>query len=145
MPESTPTKPTRSFWTIGIVAVVWNLIGVLSYLMSVTAGPEALASLPEAERSLYTDIPAWATSAYAIAVFGGLLGSIGLLIRKAWAVPLFVVSLVAVVVQMGHAFFMTALLEVKGASGAILPLLVLAIAAYLAWYSRTARARGWLA
>jgi hypothetical protein len=59
-------------------------------------------------------------------------------------VPLFVVSLIGVLVQMGHAFFMTALLEVKGPSAAILPLLILAIAAYLAWYARSARARGWL-
>jgi hypothetical protein len=144
MPESTTRQPARRFWTIGAVALAWNLLGVLSYLMSVTAGPEALAGLPEAERNLYADIPAWATSAYAIAVFGGLLGSIALLIRKAWAVPLFVVSLIAVIVQMAHAFFMTALFEVKGAGAAILPLLILAIAAYLALYSRRARERGWL-
>lgn len=145
MPESAPAKPTRRFWTVSAVALAWNLVGVMSYLMSVTIGPEALASLPEAERNLYTDIPAWATSAYAIAVFGGLLGSIALLLRKAWAVPLFVASLVAVVVQMAHAFFMTALFEVKGAGAAILPLLILAIAAYLVWFSRSARERGVLA
>ena len=84
-----------------VVALAWNLIGVMSYLMNVTAGPEALAGLSEAERSLYTDIPAWATAAFAIAVFGGALGSIALLARKAWAAPVFLVSLVAIVVQMG--------------------------------------------
>jgi ABC-type xylose transport system permease subunit len=144
MPESTPAKATRRFWTVAAVALAWNLVGVMSYLMSVTAGPEVLAALPEAERSLYAEIPAWATSAYAIAVFGGLLGSIALLLRKAWAVPLFVVSLLAVLVQMGHAFFMTALLEVKGPGAAVLPGLVLAIAAYLVWFSRSARERGLL-
>jgi ABC-type xylose transport system permease subunit len=144
MSQELPGKPTRRFWTIGTVALAWNLVGVMSYLMSVTAGPEVLAALPEAERALYADIPAWATSAYAIAVFGGLLGSVALLLRQAWAVPLFVVSLIGVLVQMGHAFFMTALLQVKGASAAILPVLILAIAAYLVWYARSARARGWL-
>jgi ABC-type xylose transport system permease subunit len=137
-------KPTRRFWIVSAVALAWNLVGVMSYLTSVTAGPEVLAALPEAERALYANIPAWATSAYAIAVFGGLLGSVALLLRKAWAVPLFVASLIGVLVQMGHAFLMTALLEVKGASAAILPVLILAIAAYLAWYARSARARGWL-
>jgi ABC-type xylose transport system permease subunit len=141
MPESMPHKPTRRFWIVSVVALAWNLIGVMSYLMSVTSGPEAL---PEAERNLYADIPAWATAAYAIAVFSGLLGCVALLLRKTWAVPLFIVSLVAVLVQMGYAFFMTALFEVKGASAAVLPLLILAIAAYLAWFSRSAQERHWL-
>jgi hypothetical protein len=144
MPESSLARPPRGFWIIGLVALAWNLIGVMSYLMNVTAGPAALAALPEAERSLYTDIPAWATAAFAIAVFGGVLGSIALLARKAWAVPVFLVSLVAIVVQMAHALFMSALLEVRGASAAVLPLLILAIAACLVWYSRSAKERGWL-
>jgi hypothetical protein len=139
-----PHKPTRRFWIVSVVALAWNLIGVMSYLMSVTTGPEALAALPEAERNLYADTPAWATAAYAIAVFSGLLGCVALLMRKSWAVPLFIVSLVAVLVQMGHAFFMTALFEVKGASAAVLPLLVLAIGAYLVWYARSAREKKWL-
>lgn len=144
MPEPTANKPDRRFWIVSSVALAWNLIGVMSYLMSVTTGPNDLAALPEAERSLYSDIPAWATAAFAIAVFGGVLGSVALLARKAWAVPVFLVSLVAIVVQMGHAFFASALLEVRGAGAAVLPLLVLAIGAYLVWFSRSARDRGWL-
>ena len=144
MPESSLAGPPRRFWIIGLVALAWNLVGVMSYVMNVTAGPEALAGLPEAERSLYTDIPAWATAAFAIAVFGGALGSVALLARKAWAVPVFLASLVAIVVQMGHALFMSALLELRGAGAAVLPLLVLAIGAYLVWFSRSARDRGWL-
>ena len=58
MPESSLARPPRRFWLIGLVALAWNLIGVMSYLMNVTAGPEALAGLSEAERNLYTDIPA---------------------------------------------------------------------------------------
>ncbi len=100
--------------------------------------------MPEAERALYTDIPVWATSAYAIAVFGGTLGSIFLLMRKAWAIPAFIVSLVAIVVQMGHAFFMTAMLEVQGASAAVLPLLIVAVAIFLVWYARYAKKKGWI-
>jgi hypothetical protein len=144
MPVSSLAKPPRGFWITGVVALAWNLIGVMSYLMSVTAGPEALMGLPEAERNLYTDIPAWATAAFAIAVFGGVLGSIALLARRAWAVPVFLASLVAIVVQMAHALFMSAMLEVRGAGAAVLPLLVLAIGAYLVWYSRSAQKRGWL-
>ena len=137
-------KPARGFWIVSLLALVWNLIGVASYLMTVTMGPDALSGMSEAEQRLYTDVPAWATAAFAIAVFGGLLGCIALLLRKAWAVPAFAVSLAAILVQMGHAFFVSAMLEVRGGEAAILPVLIIVIAVYLVWFSRSARDRGWL-
>ena len=137
-------KPARGFWIVSVLALVWNLIGVASYLMTTTMGPDTLNAMSEATRSLYTDVPPWATAAYAIAVFGGLLGCVALLLRKAWAVPVFVISLVAILVQMGHAFFMSAMLEVRGTAAAILPTLIIVVAVYLVWFSRSARSRGWL-
>lgn len=137
-------KPARGFWIVSVLALVWNLIGVASYLMMTAMGPDTLNAMSEAERSLYTDVPPWATAAFAIAVFGGLLGCVALLLRKAWAVPVFVISLVAILVQMGHAFFMSAMLEVRGTAAAILPTLIIVVAVYLVWFSRSARSRGWL-
>ena len=137
-------KPARGFWIVSVLALVWNLIGVASYLMTTTMGPDTLNAMSEAERSLYTDVPPWATAAFAIAVFGGLLGCVALLLRKAWAVPVFVISLVAILVQMGHAFFMSAMLEVRGTGATILPTLIIVVAVYLVWFSRSARSRGWL-
>ena len=142
---SEPTNsnsPSRQFWIISGVALVWNLLGIISYLMSFSMSPEALAAMTEAERALYTDIPAWVTSAYAIAVFGGTLGCVALLMRKAWAVPVFIVSLIAILLQMGYALFMTAMLEVNGATAAVMPLLIIAIAVYLVWFSSSSRQKG---
>ncbi len=137
-------KPTTVFWIIGILALVWNLMGVMTYLMSVTMSPESIAAMTEAERGIYTNIPAWATSAYAIAVFGGTIASVALLMRKSWALPLFVVSLVAILVQMGHALFGTKLLEVNGAATAAMPLLIIAIAVCLVFFSHSAKQNGWI-
>ncbi len=142
---SDSSSPPRSFWIISVLALVWNLIGILTYLMSVTMSEEALAALPEAERALYSDIPAWVTAAYAIAVFGGTLGCVALLLRKAWAVPVLVGSLIAILVQMFHALALSDLIVVRGAGAAVLPLLIVAIAVYLVWFARSARARGWIA
>jgi hypothetical protein len=145
MPETTTTvSPPRSFRLIAWIALAWNLIGVATYLMTVTMSAEALAAMPEPERALYAHTPAWVTSAYAIAVFGGTLGSSALLLRKACAVPLFVVSLIGILLQMSHAFFGTAMLAVRGASAAVLPLLIVAIAIYLVWFSMSARSKQWI-
>lgn len=142
MTELLANKPGRGFWIIGTVALLWNLVGVTSYLMSVTMDAATLAQLSEAERALYSDIPAWVTGAYAIAVFGGTLGCIALLLRKAWAVPVFVVSLVAILMQMGHAFFMSDMLAVRGPASAGLPVTIILVAIYLLWFSNAAKRQG---
>ncbi len=138
------TQPTKGYWIISALALLWNLIGVATYLMSVTMGPEALAEMSEAERALYTDVPVWATSAYAIAVFSGTLACVALLLRKTWARPLFALSLVAIIVQMGHALLMTPMLEVQGGGAAVLPVLIIAVAVFLLWYAGRAKRQGWL-
>ena len=136
--------PPRSFWVLGAVATVWNLLGVATYLMSVTMSPTAIQAMPEAERALYQNIPAWVTSSYAIAVFGGTIACVLLLLRKSWAVTLFALSLLAILLQMAYTLFVSPLLAVRGAAGAILPLCIIAAAVGLLWYARDARKRGWL-
>ena len=142
-PSDTPAV-NRSFWIIGGIALVWNLMGVAAYLMDVTMSPEALEALPEAERALRDEFPSWITSAYAIAVFGGLLGCVLLLMRKALAVPVFIVSLIAILIQMGYSLFMSSVLEVRGATAAIFPLIVVAVGIYLVWYASSAKKKGLL-
>ena len=137
-----PPLPRR-YWVISLLALVWNVIGILTYLMSVRMTPEAIAAMPAAEQGLYADIPAWVTSAYAIGVFGGTLGSLGLLLLQRWALPVLTASLVGIVVQMGHALFMTELLAVRGGIAAVLPLMIVVVAAYLVWFARSAQAKGW--
>ncbi len=144
MSEESIGGTPRSFLIIGIIALVWNLFGVMSYIMQVTMSPEALAQLPEAERVPYEMVPSWLTGVFAVAVFSGLLACVGLLLKKAWSVPLFLVSLLAVVVQMGYWLFMTNIIEVEGLQAVFMPLLVTVVAIFLIWYSRAAKSKGWL-
>lgn len=136
--------PPRSFLIVGVVALVWNLLGVMSYLMEVTRSPEALAQMSEAEQVLIETLPSWVTGAFAIAVFVGVLACLALLLKKAWAAPLFLVSLVAIILQMGYWLFVADTMEVYGPEAIVMPLLVTVIAIYLVWYSRDAKNKGWL-
>jgi len=144
MSEQSIGGPPRAFLIISIVALLWNVVGVMIYVMHIMTSPEALASMPAAERALMESEPAWATAAYTIAVFGGVFACVGLLLKKAWSVPLFLVSLVAIIVLYTYWFFMAASLEVYGMAGLIVPVLVTVIAVFLVWYSRDARGKGWL-
>ena len=115
------TKVPMSFWIVAGVATAWNLIGLMIYYQQVTVTPEVLAQnfTPE-QVAFITQTPAWATSAYAIAVNAGLLGSILLLLRKAWAIPLYAISLVAILVQNLHGFVLADGLAVWGSGGLVL-------------------------
>lgn len=141
---TTPAKPSTAFWIISILALLWNLMGVWAYIDHVTMTSETLLSKPIEEQALYTNVPAWATAAFAIAVWGSTLGSILLLIRKSWATPVFVIAFAGIIVQMIHQLFISKSIEVYGPGGAVMPVMIILIGAFLIWYSRNATEKGWL-
>ena len=132
------------FWIVSVLALLWNLVGMAIFFMQINMPPEALAAMPAEQRALYESTPAWVNGAFAVAVFGGALGSAMLLMRKRLALPLLALSLLGVVVQMGYTYLMTPAFRVYGASGAILPALLVLIALFLVWFARRSLARGWI-
>ena len=144
MTEDTQAAPPSSFKIIAGVALLWNLLGLMAYLMDVMMSPETLAALPEAERELRNSMPVWATAGYAIAVHAGVIGSLSLVLKKAWSVPLLIVSLAGIIVQQVYIFFMSNAIEVYGTGSMVLPALVLVIGIYLVWYARSANEKGWI-
>lgn len=137
-------KPSTNFWIIGGAALVWNLIGLVIYVGQVTTTPEALATLTEAQQEFFNTTPTWATAAYAIAVNAGVLGSLFLLLRKSWAIPMFIISLVAIVVQDVDAFVLRDAYSILGVSSLLIPSMVFVIAIALLLYARVAKDCRWL-
>ncbi len=144
MSDEFDAKPTTTFWVIGGVALIWNLIGLFFYYSQVTMSPDALANMSEAQRQFFVDMPTWATAAQAVAVTAGVLGSLMLLFRKAIAVQLFVLSLVGILVQNVNSWIVADGLAVFGPGGAVLSAIVVVIAVGLVIYSNKAKASGLL-
>lgn len=144
MSEESSSKLPNAFYIISGAALVWNLIGVMFYVMQVTMTQEAMNELPEAQRMLIENTPAWATSAFAIAVNGGALGCLLLLLRQSWAIPVLIVSLAGIVVQMVHSIVIANSIEVYGPGSMIMPVMVIVIAVFLVWYAKGAKERGWI-
>lgn len=137
-------KPPLWFWAVSAAMLLWNGLGAMAYVADATIAADALKALPEAERALRESRPAWATAAFAVAVFGGVVGCLLLLVRSRWASPVLVLSLLGVVVQMTHAFLIANSYEVYGPVGLVMPALVLMFSLFLVWFARRARMRGWL-
>ena len=134
---------SRPVWfpAVALLAVLWNGFGVAMYLSSAGLFGDPMAGLSEAERAAASSIPGWVTGAFAIGTFAGLIGSLGLLLGKAWAQPVLIVSLVGLLVLEGWIVFLSGAREVFGMA---IPIAVSAGAILLAWLATSARRRGWL-
>jgi len=129
-----------SFWAIGAIALIWNVLGVINFFVQMN--PDVLSAYRESERAIIEGRPAWATRAFAVAVFGGALGSLLLLLRKSAAFYLFIASLLGVIVTMTH----TLGVGIDFGLGEILGIILmpLVVPAFLIWYSKLAESKGWI-
>ena len=144
MSETSTVPVPKWFKTVGIVALVWNLLGLMAFVMQVTMSDAALAELPENQQELYNSMPSWVNVAFAVAVICGTLGCILLLARKKLALPVFIASLIGVLAQNYYNFFASNAVEVMGAGAAAMPVMVIVIAILLICLTVNARTKGWL-
>lgn len=140
-PANAENKLPNWFWAVGIAALIWNLLGMAAFFIHINITPEILADMTEGQRSLYENSPEWMVAVFAVAVDVATLGSIALLLKSKWTVPLFAVSFICVVIQHGYSLLLTNAIEIMGAQAVIMPLLIIVIAATLLWLSMDLKRR----
>jgi hypothetical protein len=140
----TDTSETpRWFLIVAGLALVWNLLGVVAYIMRVTMRPEVFTEMPETQRQTLESTPKWAIAAFAVAVNCGALGSLLLLLKRNLAGLFLQLSLAGVLVQMFHSLFISKAVEIFGPGELIVPILVLVIAVCLVLLAYRAQKKGW--
>ncbi|MGB5625107.1 MAG: hypothetical protein WBM61_05195 [Woeseiaceae bacterium] len=143
MNKQTVSRVHWSFWIIGAVALIWNVMGVMNFFMQMNA--DAIAAMPETHRAIVESRPAWATGGFAVAVFCGALGCLLLLLRKSAAFYLFIASLLGVIVTMVHTLAVAVSTIDFGAFEIFMMILSpVVVAALLIWYSKRAERKGWI-
>lgn len=135
-------QPAKSFWVIGILAFIWNLIGVIAYLGQKYMSDEVKASIHKDQLAVIENTPAWATAAFAIAVWFGLLASILLLVRKKFANKLFIISFAGVFIQLIYNIFFSNAFQVYGTAGLFQAMITISISVFLIWYSKKCKDDG---
>jgi hypothetical protein len=128
------TKPHITFWLIAGAGLIWNLRGCLNYVMQTVA--DVVAEMPEVYQIIINGRPAWATAAFAIAVFAGAVGCILLLLRRRIAAELLVLSLLGILARV---VFITMLIGFVPSTA-----LSLLVGIALFWYATIARRKAWL-
>jgi hypothetical protein len=146
MTQSRPgpsSRTPRHLWAIGIIALLWNCIGAFDYLMTQTRNAAYMSAFPPEQLAWFYGLPAWVVAAWAIAVWGGVLGSILLLLRRRLAVPVFLASLVAMVVTTFQNWVLANAAEVfPDAFSRVFSVVIFVITVGLYFYARAMRERG---
>ena len=132
------------FRVVAVAGLLWELFGVAMYLMHVGILPNDTSQMSEAERSLMASSPTFVTALFAIGVFAGAIGALGLVMRRRWARPVLIVSLVAVVLQFGSWLLLTDAIAVVGPTVFVMPLIIVLVALALVWLAGMAGQRDWL-
>lgn len=140
---NTNASPKWLLW-VGILFLLWNLMGVGAFFSQWTMSDADIAALPQIQRDLWVSMPIWAWAAYAIGVGVGTLGAIGLLLRKWWAPLAFALSLIAVLVQFSYPFLFAQQAQADMAMLA-LPIFIVVMAIIQWQLSRAWQRKGWLA
>jgi len=139
MPEDTSALEFRTpwhLWAVGILGLLWNALGAFDYLMTETRNAGYMGQFSPEQLDFFYGLPAWAVAFWAIAVWGGLLGAILLLMRKRLAVPVLLISLVSMVVTAIRNYVFASGMEVTGGSGLAFTVVIFVVAVALWLYGR---------
>jgi hypothetical protein len=137
-------KPPKWFVPLAVVALLWNLAGLAAVLADLRLTEADIAALPPPQQALYHARPMWSVLGSVLAVAAGSLGSLGLVLRKRWALPVLYASLAGILCQ-DLGFFVVA--RVAGPIGAVpvvLQSVVLLIGIGLVLLARRAMRRKWI-
>jgi len=115
MNDSTEQTATPwHLWTVGIIGLLWSSVGALDFVMTQTKNEAYMSAFTPEQLDFFYGIPMWAIITWGIAVWGGTIGSIFLLIRKRLAVNLFLFSLIAMIVTSIQNYALSNGLEIMG-------------------------------
>lgn len=138
MSDKTVVGVHWSFWLIGTAGLIFNLLGCMNYMAQMN--PETVASMPDAYQAMVEARPAWGTGAFALAVFGGALGCVLLLLRRPPVIYVFAVALAGAIMAQLPFFGMTEF----PAEAWVGWLSQLIVGAFLIWYSILIKNKGWI-
>ena len=134
-------KPPTSFWLVAIFALLWNIIEI--YFSSYEIDFLQKYSTTE-EFEKIQSIPLWYMVVFIVALFSEMLGSFMLFMRKKIASKFFAISLISLLFIELYWLFVFDIKKTSIVFYAIVPIVVIAIATFLYFYSKIAIKKGWL-
>lgn len=139
--DGNTVKTPVHLWIVGLISLLWNAMGAFDYTATELRLESYMAQFTQEQLNYFYGFPAWSIAAWAIAVWSSLLGSIGLLLRKRWAVWMFVLAIVGLAITTLYNLQSNGF-ELMGDGAAIFTAIIWVIALFLLFYSRKMAVRG---
>jgi len=137
-------KAPWHIWLVGLIALLFNSVGVFDFVMSMLQGAkyQASAGMTPDQIAHYQQMPSWMMVVWAVGVFGAFLASILLMLRRKQASLVFIVSLAAFLVSLLYTYVLTNGGAVMGQQMAITSAVIAGLLVFFSWYSRDMARRG---
>ena len=135
------TKTPIHLWIVSILAVLWNAMGAFDYIATQYRLESYMSQFTPEQLEYFYAFPVWMDAAWAIAVWASVLGSLTLLMRKAFAVWLFGISILGLAVSSIYNFVLSDGMAMMGSGGATFTAVIWIIALFLYFYARAMAAR----
>ena len=141
--ETTKERTPWHLWLVGVVGLLWSAMGALDYVMTQTRNEAYLSEFTPEQLAFFLGLPAWIDAAWAIGVWGGVVGCLLLLLRRGVAVWVLLASFIAAVLTAIHNYLFANGMEVMGGAFALVfSAVILIVALALPLYARAMQKRG---
>ena len=138
-----PTKAPWHLWVVGVLSIIWNSVGAFDFVMTEARNKAYMNAFSPEQRDYYYGFPVWVVAAWGIAVWGGVLGSLLLLLRRRFAAYLFLASLGCMILTDLYTFVLSNGMKVAGGAGILaFSAVIFAIGVFLFAYARRMCSRG---
>jgi hypothetical protein len=128
-------KTPWHLWVIGIIALLWNAVGAFDYLATKLQYEPYMSAFSQEQLEYFYAFPTWAVACWAVGVWGALLGSLALLLRKSWAVFLFGASILGMLGTTIYNFVLSNGAAIMGDGAVAFSAVIWVIALFLYAYS----------
>jgi len=130
-------------WIVGILSLLWACFGCLDYTMTNLKNAAWMAQMTPDQIAFMDSLPSWLTAFWALGVWGALLASILLLMRKRYAVLAYGISLIGAVVGLGYQMVIATMpASMKAGMMGMMPIFIILVALGLFLYARAMEKKG---
>ncbi|MEO6224399.1 MAG: hypothetical protein ABIO80_00890 [Sphingomicrobium sp.] len=142
MATSIRERAPMHLWVVGILSLLWNGFGCYDYLVTRLRDTDYLAKMmpgtdPNAVLAYIDSFPLYAQIGWGLGVWGGLAGSLLLLLRSRWATLAFALSFIGALLGLGYQIMHPAgIASMHEGAGGVMPYVIIAVALALALYAR---------
>jgi len=146
MQQAVEARTPAHLWIVGILSLLWNCFGGYDYLMTRMRNTDYLSSMgidPNVILTWIDSFPLYAQIGWGLGVWGGVLGSVLLLMRSRYAVWAYIASLIGMALSFGYQYLgstMPAGMDVGMSK--YMPVVIIVVGGAQLLYARAMQAKG---